>query len=368
MSPDSPNVPPSGELVCVGCGYDLRASQAFGRCPACDRPVSDAPASRRSPAGNVDADVHCVTCGYNLRGLDAAGRCPECGTAVHLSYRGDLLRYANPEWLAKVKLGADLLLLGIVGSIALGATVGCLGGLLGARPSIRVWIVQPGVLFAFGLLHVVAVFLLTAQEPRITLTESGLTWRRVVRAAAVVALLSGWTSAFASISSIPLRTALVTATMIIGIIVVPIKTFGEFAYAGALAARVPDARLVRSTRRVKWGLTIGEFLLPAMGYGTSLVLSWLGPRAPGGPASGSPPIVWSGSGGPSRGMVFSGGAPPWPIVIATGLAMAVVSICLLVYQIWALILLLRYRRVLREALATARTSRPAPTTTPSSCG
>lgn len=372
MDPDTPNVLPSGELVCVGCGYDLRASQAFGRCPACDRPVADSLAFRRPSVGNVGGDVHCITCGYNLRGLDAAGRCPECGTAVGLSYRGDLLRYANPEWLAKVKLGADLLLLGIVGGIVLGGTAGCLGALPGPSGSIARWAVQPALQFACGLLHVAAVFLLTAQEPRITLTESGLTWRRIVRAAAVVALLTGWASTFASAVGTPLRTALITGAMIIGMIVGLIKTFGEFTYAQALAARVPDAVLVRRTRTVKWGLSVTELLVPILAMTVLLLVRSTALAATGRPVTGTAPAMSSGGAGAGSAGVFpfAPAGPAWRAVAlgALGLASGVVGIAHFVFSIWALVLLQRYRRILRMTIALARAGESFPAPGPSASG
>jgi len=47
---------------CRKCGYDLRASYEFGRCPECGTPF------------------RCRKCGYDLRASYEFGRCPECGT------------------------------------------------------------------------------------------------------------------------------------------------------------------------------------------------------------------------------------------------------------------------------------------------
>lgn len=47
---------------CRKCGYDLRASYEFGRCPECGTPC------------------RCRECGYDLRASYEFGRCPECGT------------------------------------------------------------------------------------------------------------------------------------------------------------------------------------------------------------------------------------------------------------------------------------------------
>ena len=69
-----------------------------------------------TPDGTVTADVACRRCGYNLRGLQIGGRCPDCAMPVGASVRGDDLVYADPAWIAKLILGADLLIGGWAGA------------------------------------------------------------------------------------------------------------------------------------------------------------------------------------------------------------------------------------------------------------
>lgn len=70
-----------------------------------DRPFAKIPA----PAPEqVAGDLPCRRCSYNLRGLRREGDCPECGTPIALSLQGDLLRFADPSWLRRVRLGALL--------------------------------------------------------------------------------------------------------------------------------------------------------------------------------------------------------------------------------------------------------------------
>ncbi len=72
-----------------------------------------------SPAEPLTRDTPCIHCGYNLRGLAAGGMCPECGHAIEESLRGELLRFANPDWLRRVRLGITVQLVGIVISIVM---------------------------------------------------------------------------------------------------------------------------------------------------------------------------------------------------------------------------------------------------------
>src|SRR4051812_24406743 len=77
-------------------------------------------------AGVVVASVPCRRCAYNLRSLSVAGRCPECGAPVGVSIHGDLLRYADPQWLQNLSAGANLVLWGIVVNLfvsIVGATI-----------------------------------------------------------------------------------------------------------------------------------------------------------------------------------------------------------------------------------------------------
>jgi hypothetical protein len=55
--------------------------------------------------GRIDADVLCLSCGYNLRGLLLHGRCTECNAEIATSTRSDLLRFADPAWVHRLRRG-----------------------------------------------------------------------------------------------------------------------------------------------------------------------------------------------------------------------------------------------------------------------
>ena len=83
--------------------------------------------------GRLIEDVPCRRCGYNLRSLPADGKCPECGSAVAISIHGFYLRFAPPEWVRRLALGAKLLVT---------AAVTAVGG----------WVVMLAIVFAIAIM------------------------------------------------------------------------------------------------------------------------------------------------------------------------------------------------------------------------
>lgn len=67
----------------------------------------------RSTDGRLDVDLSCVRCGYNLRGLKREGVCGECGTPIDWTLRGGGLRFADPDWLGKLRAGAGWMVLAL---------------------------------------------------------------------------------------------------------------------------------------------------------------------------------------------------------------------------------------------------------------
>ena len=318
--------------------------------------------------GPIDQDLECVQCGYNLRGLERTGRCPECGTKISLSARGNLLKFANPDWLRKIKLGADLMYYGIGVGIVVGVGAGIIGVV---GPSIGPLLMSAmGILT--GLLYFAALYLMTTQELRVSLSEGELTWRRILRAAAVFNFAASainqpvWPDAF----------HIITLMAQIGqALALVVMTYGYFAYAETFAIRIPHPKLAKSTRIVKWALTIYHTLV-TLGIMFPLAVGLVGGKSPlGMPVPGSlptatMPATTTSAPGPATPAVGGPGAAP-PLMGAPaappGAAGALIGVfaCFLLipylfFSLWALRLLIKYRQALKVAVRQAREMDDAP--------
>jgi hypothetical protein len=136
--------------------------------------------------GRLNDDAPCAKCGYNLRGLDPLGQCPECGTSIRASVHGELLRYADQHWLARVTAGITWLLIGTLAwLISFGITF-LVGGLdlLRGQWSMSLMLSWRGFQIADGLLvggaTAWAGWRIATPEPDIPL-KRGLTARRLGR-------------------------------------------------------------------------------------------------------------------------------------------------------------------------------------------
>lgn len=196
-------------------------------------------------SAKLESDLTCIQCGYNLRTLFVDGRCPECGTLVDRSLKGNLLRYADPHWLDKLRLGTAMLL----GSVCVLLLGSCLFGAVfrmidGATATILISLI-------FSAVTLTAMLLITAREPAIAASEDPITLRRVVRACASL-LFAGQAililSHFVRWGDLMLR-----LTMLGMLVVAGIAYFVTFTYFRRLALRIPDDKLARMTTVVMWG-------------------------------------------------------------------------------------------------------------------
>jgi Zn finger protein HypA/HybF involved in hydrogenase expression len=289
----------------------------------------------------ADGDLPCTQCGYNLRGLAPDGRCPECGAEVSRSYGGDLLKHANRDWLRKVKRGIDLLVWSLIVLLALGLLGGCFGAYAGAtRTRISSGAISAAIQFVSATLLVAAAFLISSQEPRITLTEPQFSWRKLIRIAAILGASAQMAAAIAQLKMWPHVAIAMTALLIAS---EPTKYFASFSYLRSFAVRIPDPRLAHSTNIVKWGLSITALLGAVTAVLVLTKLPGLMAAATGASATATQPV-----GAPN--VTFRSFSTP-VLAVAAGLSGCAVGVSSLVFQVWAFVLLWQYRRVFAATLA-----------------
>jgi len=280
----------------------------------------DIPFAQPEGPAPLEHDTPCIHCGYNLRGLEAAGRCPECGSGITDSTRGDLLKYADPKWLERLRFGTSLKLWNIGIMIVLGLAAGFL--VIFGVPQIVLIVVN----IVGGMLGLLATVAITSQEPRITLQEDSITLRKVIRACAFAAFLNQFLSlmhvgGFVGVIIIGLN----IVCGLLGVVVV----FGELIYFRRFAFRIPDERLAKSTKSLMWLLPFGIGVFAVLGVVATLARPTAGATAPPGPAFT-----------PMMGilMTFS----------CVGLVL------MLVGGLWYVRLLTKYNKAFRQAVAEAK--------------
>jgi hypothetical protein len=214
--------------------------------------AGDVPVPPQAPTV-VQDDSPCRKCGYNLRGLSPDGRCPECGTPVGLSLHGDLLRYSDPPWVQTVARGFRLMIGGIaviVVAVILGMIVGGIGWTQGTL------LVELLALVGW-LLHLVGLWLATERDPSGLGEDQYGTARRIIRIGAVASVagnvLQRADDAVAASSGLALALDMLRlALAAVGVV----AWFAQLQYMEKLAQRIPDDKLSRRARFLKWALTI----------------------------------------------------------------------------------------------------------------
>ncbi len=285
------------------------------------RPLSTSAAAKLDAAGNVAVDVACRRCGYNLRTLPSVGKCPECGTAVGRSLHGDLLQYSDPEWVEKLAGGMNWIIASVIIAILTGmiieAVTTMIGGTGGADFNT---IAAPLMELSLGAVGLVGYWMFTTPDPGKVEPEKPTSVRNLVRGTAVFNYLAS-----------PIAQALVVALPLISVgisvlsaLVGIVGMFAIFLYAISLADRIPDVLLARSCRTVMWGIVV------VMVGG--IVMAVLSSIAPGGPA-------------PAGLLAFAG---------------CFVGVGSLVFGIWAIILVIRFRKAMVKAAQTARVTWATP--------
>jgi len=85
--------------------------------------VTDAPppATVVAFAMPLPRGVNCCRCRYELAGLLSSGDCPECAAPIAESLRSDALIFAPPEYLSRLRVGAEMATWGGFGWVAVSA-------------------------------------------------------------------------------------------------------------------------------------------------------------------------------------------------------------------------------------------------------
>ncbi|MBP7745498.1 MAG: hypothetical protein KA383_05155 [Phycisphaerae bacterium] len=265
--------------------------------------------------GVLISDLECKRCGYNLRGLHQEGRCPECGTPVGLSTLGDLLRFADPNWLDKVALGLTILLWMILGGIVVVVAAAVLqnqGSLL-----------QVALAFGVALITFYGTWLVTEPDPSGIGEDPNLTARKVLRASLVIGLVFDAAEVAAAAATGSMTSTLLqwlaAGDQVVGLVTM----FTTFMYYERLARRIPDLALAARARLLRWGNVIA-----------------LGVIAVGGAAA----AFLTTAGGTSSGAGFG----------AAVCLLAPASLAVLVFAVMAIFLLIRLRRAIAEQARLAR--------------
>ncbi len=279
--------------------------------------------------GRIDENVHCLKCGYNLRGLLLAGVCPECGTPVGRSAQGDLLRFCSPDWVDTLASGMNWIVAGIVLSFLAGCGTALVAGFTatygGAGTSA---IALVGV--AMAVVSLIGYWKVTTPDPSRLNQDTSLTARQLVRITIILSLLMNTPEYLPNLVPVWLTTLIALAGGAAGIV----NTFASFIYARQLALRIPDLSLASQTRIVMWGIAaVGVAGLGMVAFGVAAVPAMLPTPGPGTGGTTGPAAV------SMAGFVIGG--------CAAGVGG-------LVFGIWALILLFRYRGRLVDAARQAR--------------
>jgi hypothetical protein len=200
--------------------------------------------------GRVSGDLACLRCGYNLRTLLAAGRCPECGTAVGKSLQDDRLRFCDPDWLARVSKGLNI----IVMMIATATMAWVLSWFWREAVSSSIAAVEmAGELVWDGaaLGAAIGTWLLTTPEPNRLGRRADIAICRFIRVSACGVLCAIAVGRLAG--GLKMLGMLASG---IGALALLAGAAGIVLYVRRLVLRIPDAGHANYARRLLWGLGI----------------------------------------------------------------------------------------------------------------
>ncbi|MCH8270495.1 MAG: hypothetical protein IH985_04695 [Planctomycetes bacterium] len=215
----------------------------------------------------VPRGTPCPRCGYELTGLSAEGRCPECGSPVAAALRPDHLVYSSPDYVAKLHMGAFLvvlsfaiLILMLIATMVLAVT----GGLVGPGGEALFLIVG----FANGILALIGWWLLSSPDPGKASVDRGATSRRVLRvllSIRIAILAISLVLIFVGVSA--LATSLTVIVVGMDQIVSLAAFVASLVYLKTLAGRMPGGAIEREVDVVlKVGIVVIVLAVIALAF------------------------------------------------------------------------------------------------------
>jgi hypothetical protein len=333
-------------------GVTLTVNQGYGSPMQPGMPGNLVNPMAASAPGVVPMDVPCRKCGYNLRGLSVDGRCPECGIAVGLSTYGDLLRYSDPAWLAKLRTGVTLILWGILAMVVTVVLLVVVFMVIGFRTAARgggggggtpasgaaanqAIVMSLATLVGYGLM-LVGAWLLTEPDPSGLGEDQYGTSRKLIRIMLGLGVLN-------YLINIGINAATITPSIFVTLqsfnfifqIAGLVGTCAQLQYLKKLAVRIPDDSLAGRAHTILWGIGVTNGIMIVFGFVTSVLI--LRPGMTPGMMPGTTPNMGA-----------------MGALVALGCFTAIAGIAVLVFGIMYLFMLDRFRRAFAEQAAASQ--------------
>ena len=279
----------------------------------------------------INAPIACRRCGYILKGLGSEGNCPECAAPIEYSLRENRLRFADPTWLHQITRGAAWLIAYVFITIA-----ALIANIIASRilSPAGTEVISLGMGFLLACIWSLAVFLFTARDPAVSVPESSkLNTSKLARIGAIGALADSviqLTFTFVNVSATPVQIIVAVLNLIVFV-----GLIAMFVHAHALARRIPDTRLMAQIKIVGWGLALPIALIAIFQGGIwlwAIITSWTGNQP-----------------GPTPAMAGALGIIGAVILPAS----CVLGVALIVFYIWAIVMLFMMRSALAEEAKVA---------------